>query len=78
MPVNTQPIFMHLYFLDQTKTYYPLVLWMQAPRQKSVEVGSLLILEQAYQEVLSLDYKQGEVNLRHCPKSGQIMLVVSD
>ena len=55
-----------------------LVLWLQAPHQKSVVAGSLLISAQADQEVLSLDHQKGEVNLRHFPKSRQSMLVVSD
>ena len=41
---------------------------MQAPCQKSVVVGSLIIPAQADQEVLSLDHKQVEVNLRYFPK----------
>ena len=60
------------------KKSYPLVLWLQAPHQKLVVVGLLIIPEQAYQEVLISDHQQGEVNLRNFLKSRQIMLVVSD
>ena len=49
-----------------------------ASQKKAAVVGSLLIPEQADQEVLSLDHQQGEVNLRYFPKSIHIMLVVSD
>ena len=45
---------------------------------KAVVEGSLIIPAQANQEVLSLDHQKGEVNLRHCPKPGQSMLVASD
>ena len=60
------------------KTLHHLVLWLQAPHQKAVVVFWLLIPAQADQEVLSLDHKKGEVNLRHFPKLIQSMLVVSD
>ena len=71
-------IYTPLCFLGEAETFYPLVLWLQSPHQKSVVVGSLIIPAQADQEVLSLDRQQGGVNLRHCPKSRQIMLVVSN
>ena len=45
--------------MDKAKTLY-LFIWMQAPRQKAVVAGSLLIPEQVYQEVLSLYHQQGE------------------
>ena len=60
------------------KTFYTLVLWIQAPHQKSVVVGFLIIPVQADQEVLSLDHQKDEVNLRHFHKSRHRMLVVSD
>ena len=53
---------------------YPLVLWLQVPRQNVVVVGFLLVPPQADQEVLILDHQKGEVNLRHCPKSIHIRM----
>ena len=41
-------------------------------------VGSLLIIAQVDQEVLSLFQQKGEFNLRHFHKSIQSMLMVSD
>ena len=69
--------FLHLYFLDQEKMSYPLVLWLQGPHQKPVVLSSLIIIAQADQKVLSLYHQKGEVNSRHCPKSRHSMLVVS-
>ena len=51
---------------------------MQAPYQKAVVVGLLIIPAQADQEFLSLDHQKGGFILRHCPKSRESMLVVSD
>ena len=51
---------------------------MQAPHQKAAVVGLVVITEQEDQEVLSLDNQKGEVNLIHCQKLRQSMLVVSD
>ena len=59
-------------------TSCPLVLWLQAPLQKSVVVGSLIIPAQANNEVLSLDNQQEEVNFKNFQKSRLRMLVVSD
>ena len=63
--------------MDQAKNIYPLVLWIQAPNQKSAVVGSWIIPAQAYQEVLSLDHQKGEVNLTRGQKSRHSMLLVS-
>ena len=60
------------------KTSYPLFLYLQAPCQKAAVVDLLIIPAQADQEVLSLDHQQGKVNLIHCPKLRQSMLVASD
>ena len=64
--------------MDQEITSYPLVLWLQEPRQKVAVVGSPLIPEQSYPEVLSLDHQQGEMNSGNIPRSRHIMLVLSD
>ena len=76
--LKTRPIFLHLYCLDQSKMYYPMDIWQQAPRQKSMVVSMLLIPSQVDQEVLSLYHQQGGINLRHLLKSIQRVLVVSD
>ena len=60
------------------KMSYPLFLWIQEPRQKSLVVCYIHIPAQADKEVLSWDNKKGEVSLSHFPKSRQIMLAVSD
>ena len=57
---------------------YPLVIFMQAPRQILSVVGSLLIPAQANTEVSSFDHQKEEVKLRHFPKLRQSTLVVSD
>ena len=61
-------IFLHLCCLDQSKLSYPLVLWLQAPRQKAVVVSLLLFPAQADQEVLSLDHQQGGSEFETFPK----------
>ena len=56
--------FLCLCCLNQSKMSYPLVIWMQAPYQKSVVVVLLLITAQADQEVLSLDHQYRGLGLQ--------------
>ena len=74
-PPKTRPRFLHLCCIDQAKTSYHLVLWLQAPHKNSAVASLLLIPTQADQEVLSLDHHKWEVNLKYSPKSRQSMLV---
>ena len=61
--LKTRTRFLLICFVGQGETSYPLVIWLQAPRQKSVVVVFLFILAQADWEVSSFNCEKGEVNL---------------
>ena len=58
------------------KNVQSLVIWLQVSCQKAAVVVLLIVTAQADQDVLSLGYQKGEVNMRYCQKSSQKILLV--